>query len=74
MIPFIIPEGELPFKNLDYIFLPGIKKAIEKNSTEIKAVVYSGAKLKEFVLNIGELTDHEREIILEGCLINYNRK
>ncbi|MCR5774850.1 MAG: hydratase [Lachnospiraceae bacterium] len=74
MIPFIIPEGELPFKNLDYIFLPGIRRAIEEKESEIKAVAITGAGSKEFSLTIGDLTDHEREIILDGCLINFNRK
>ena len=74
MIPFIIPGGELPFRNLDYIFLPGIRKAIEEKTQEIRAVAVSGRELKEFVLTIGDLTDHEREIILEGCLINFNRR
>ena len=74
MIPFIIPGGELPFKNLDYIFLPGIKKAIENKAPEIKAAAYTASGIKEFTLTIGELTDHEREIILDGCLINFNRK
>ncbi|MBO4337481.1 MAG: hydratase, partial [Lachnospiraceae bacterium] len=73
MIPFIIPAGGLPFKNLDFIFLPGIKKAIEDKDSEIKAVAYTGTETREFKLSIGELTDHEREIILDGCLINYNR-
>jgi len=26
-----------------------------------------------FELKLGELTDEERQIILKGCLINYNR-
>ena len=73
MIPFLIPEGELPFKRLDYIFLPGIRKAIEEKHEKIKAVAVTEAGLKEFTLTVGELTDHEREIILKGCLINYNR-
>ena len=30
-------------------------------------------KLTEFTLRLGELTDEERQIILKGCLINYNR-
>ena len=30
--------------------------------------------LREFHLTLGELTDDEREIILKGCLINYNRR
>ncbi|MBQ9361296.1 MAG: hydratase [Lachnospiraceae bacterium] len=74
MIPFIISEGELPFKNLDYIFLPDIKKAIEDKAPEIKALAVAAGGLKEFTLTIGDLTDHEREIILDGCLINFNRK
>ena len=73
MLPFVIPEGELPFKNLDYIFLPGIKKAVEEKADVIKAYVIADGDLKEFDLKLGALTDTEREIILKGCLINYNR-
>ena len=73
MLPFLISEGELPFKNLDYIFLPGIRKAVEEKAEIIKAYVVGGDSLKEFELKLGELTDEERQIILKGCLINYNR-
>lgn len=30
-------------------------------------------ELQAFTLGLGELTDEERQIILKGCLINYNR-
>ncbi len=75
MLPFLIEEGELPFKNLDYLFFPGIKKAVEDKADEIKAykVSVEENKLTEFSLRLGELTDEERQIILKGCLINYNR-
>jgi aconitate hydratase len=73
MLPFIIKEGELPFKNLDYIFLPGIRKAVENKDSEIKAFAVKDGKLNEFTLTLGGLTDDERQIILDGCLINYNR-
>ena len=73
MLPFIIKEGELPFKNLDYIFVPGIKKAVEEKASVIKAYVVGNGQKKEFELTLGELTDEERQIILKGCLINYNR-
>ena len=75
MLPFLIEEGDLPFKNLDYLFIPGIKKAVEDKTEVIKAYVVDteGEKLKEFDLKLGELTDEERQIILKGCLINYNR-
>ena len=71
MLPFIIPEGELPFENLDYLFIPGIRKAVEENQSDMKAYVVKDGVLKEFNLHIDALTDDEREIILKGCLINY---
>ncbi|RDU25063.1 hydratase [Anaerosacchariphilus polymeriproducens] len=73
MLPFLIEKGELPFKNSDYIFIPGIRKAVEKKESELKAYVV-GDTMKEFTLKLGELTDDEREIILRGCLINFNKK
>ena len=73
MLPFLIPVGDLPFKNGDYIFVPDVKKAVEEKADDIKAYVV-GEELKEFTMTLGELTDDEREIILKGCLINYNRK
>ncbi len=73
MLPFLIDEGELPFKNGDYLFLPGIREAIENKAGEFTCYVVSDG-LKEITLKMDELTDDEREIILKGCLINYNRK
>lgn len=73
MLPFLIEKGELPFKNHDYIFIPGIRKAVEEKAPEIKAYAVKEDGLKEFTLTLGELTDEERQIILKGCLINYNR-
>ena len=73
MLPFIIDKGDLPFKKLDYLFIPSIKKAVMEKASEITAYVVSEGTMKEFTLKLGELTDEEREIILKGCLINYNR-
>ncbi|MCI6812141.1 MAG: hydratase [Lachnospiraceae bacterium] len=73
MLPFMIKEGELPFKNLDYLFFPGIREAVENKESTIKAYVVKAGSLTEFELALGELTDEERQIILKGCLINYNR-
>ncbi len=73
MLPFLIKDGELPFKNLDYIYVPGIKEAVKDKKDVIKAYAVKDGSLNEFDLTLGELTDEEREIILKGCLINYNR-
>ena len=74
MLPFLIKEGELPFANGDYLFFPQIRKAVEEKDDVIRGYVVSAESLKEFEVALGELTDDEREIILKGCLINYNRK
>ena len=74
MLPFLIPAGDLPFKNGDFLFFPGIRKAVEEKADVIKGYTVDGDNLKEFEVTLGELTDDEREIILKGCLINYNRK
>ena len=71
MLPFLIQEGELPFTNGDYIFVPDVRKAVEERKTEIAAYVVKDNNLKEFTLKMGELTEDERTIILKGCLINY---
>ena len=74
MLPFLIEKGDLPFTNGDYIFLPDVRKAVETKATEFEAYVVKDGNLIPFTLKMGELTDDEREIILKGCLINYNRQ
>jgi aconitate hydratase len=73
MLPFIIDKGELPFTNGDYLFIPDVREAVINKASEFKAYVVKEDSMKEFTLKMGELTDDEREIILKGCLINYNR-
>ncbi|MCI8592719.1 MAG: hydratase [Lachnospiraceae bacterium] len=73
MLPFVIPEGELPFKNGDYIFVPDVRRAVEEKKEDITACVVGDGN-RAFTMKLGDLTDDEREIILKGCLINYNRK
>ncbi len=73
MLPFLIEKGELPFANLDYLFIPEIRRALEEKRSDITAYVVREDGLKEFHLTLGELTDEERQIIIKGCLINYNR-
>ena len=72
MLPFLIPEGDLPFTNGDYLFVPDIRKAVAEKAEEI--TIYVVGEKKSFTVTLGDLTDDEREIILKGCLINYNRK
>ena len=73
MLPFLIPERDLPFTNGDYIFVPEIRKAVEEKADVIKAYVVKDGALVPFEMTLGALTDDEREIIRKGCLINYYR-
>ena len=72
MLPFLIDEGDLPFASGDYLFIPKITDAVRQGAREVKAYMVKDG-LKEFTLKLGEMTGDEREIILKGCLINYNR-
>lgn len=73
MLPFLTKEDHehLSFKNGDYIFVPDIRKAVEEKSNVITTYIVKEDGLKELDLELGDLTDAEREIILKGCLINY---
>ena len=72
MLPFLF-DGELPFDKDDYILVKDIKDAIANKKDSVKAYVVNKG-MKEMEFKLGRLTDDEREIILKGCLINYNKK
>ena len=74
MLPLLADQGELPFSNGDYLFLPGIRSVIRENKKQIEAWVVKGGMLTPILLRMGGLTEDERRIILAGCLINYNRE
>ena len=69
MLPFLYDEDEV--KKGDYIYIPGIRKAVEEKQSEITAYVVKNSGISKITLRLGELTDDERQIILDGCLINY---
>ena len=71
MLPFLFDGGALPFAMDDYLFIPGIREAIEAGRYTFPAYVIKDGKLVKFTLSMSELTDDERKIILAGCLINF---
>ncbi len=74
MLPLLIEEGGLPFQNGDWILLPDIRAAVLEKRDKIMGFAAVGSELRTVWMTLGELTDHERQIIADGCLINYNRK
>jgi aconitate hydratase len=71
VLPFVI-EGDL--KNGDYVFIPGIAAAIRGASPSLEGWLISGGEPRPLPLKAPEFNPAEREIVLSGCLINYNRK
>ena len=75
MLPFQMEE-EPDFEVGDYIYVPGIKAALEGDLKEIPAYVLGKdgtAPIKEIRLYMADMTAEERQIVKAGCLINYNR-
>ncbi len=73
MIPFLVKEPEA-FALGDYIFIPGVRKAVLENAEEFTAyVIKPDGKVVPIQVSTGTLTEPERQIIADGCLINYYR-
>ena len=71
MLPFTLDEGT-PFEYDDCIYLPGVRKALLEAADTMPAVaVKPDGSVKEFTVKLGALTDAERQILADGCLINY---
>ena len=71
MIPFQMKE-EPEFGIGDYIYVPGVRKALEGDMKDIKAYVL-GDTVKEISLYISDMVGNEKEIVKAGSLINFNR-
>ena len=73
MLPFVIDEGTpFDFDSGDMIFVPHVReKIVAKESVFPAKVVTKDGKTCELTLRLGALTDDERSILLEGCLMNH---
>ncbi|MBQ9081195.1 MAG: hydratase [Clostridia bacterium] len=71
MLPFLCKKEK--FSVGDYVYIEGIREAVESGAEQIMAKHISGGKVKDIVLSIGGLTPDEKKIILAGCLINFNK-
>ncbi len=73
MVPFLVENPEV-FELGDYIFVPGVRNAVLENKESFSAfAVKPDGTVTEFSVSTGMLTEPERQIIADGCLINYYR-
>lgn len=72
LIPFIFDDDHA-FMRGDFIYIPGIKKAIEQGEAIIPAYTVQDGKLIQLGFKIPNMTGTEKDILISGCLINYYR-
>ncbi len=73
MTPFLVEDADV-FALGDYVFVPGIRRAVLENADRIPAyTVRPDGTVTPFEVATGALTEPERQIIADGCLINYYR-
>ncbi|MBR5827503.1 MAG: hydratase [Clostridia bacterium] len=72
ILPFTIDKDrEFNYSHGDYVFVPGIRHAIKTGKEEIPAKVITKNGVEDITLYVKGLTEEEKTIILEGCLMNY---
>lgn len=70
ILPFIVEDSDL-FKEGTYVYIKNIREAI-LNDNDIEAYVLDD-KVQKVSLKLGKLSKEEKQILLDGCLINYYR-
>ena len=72
ILPFTISrDTEFNYTDGDYVYVPGIREAIKNGKEEIPAKVITKDGIDDITLYVKGLTEDEKEIILDGCLMNY---
>lgn len=72
IVPFTISKDtEFNYEVGDFVFVPNLREAILSGKEEIDAKVITKDAVKDIHLYFQNLTGEEREILADGCLINY---
>ena len=72
MVPFTIDENtEFNYKSGDLLFVENVKENILNGKEEFNGKIISGDKITPIKLYCKNLTDNEKKILLDGCLINF---
>lgn len=73
ILPFLVEDSSV--LALDgYVFIPGIREALLAAVPDMKAYAVHNGCVKPFHVSLGSLTVAERQILADGCLINYYKE
>ena len=72
MIPFTYPEQEVNLAVGEYLYLPGIRKAVEEGATKFEAtVIGTDGQTRTMELELNDVTEAEKKVLMAGSLINF---
>jgi aconitate hydratase len=73
ILPFTLPAGaSFDYVVGDHVFVPNVREAIEQQKDTLSATaIRADGTTESITLNLPPLTADEREILLQGCLMNY---
>ena len=76
ILPFTLDrDTAFDYQPGDCVFVPGIRQAIESGAEDIPAkVICTNGTVHDLLLHVRGLTADEKEILLDGCLMNYYAK
>ena len=75
MLPFTCPEKEICLEAGEYIYLPGIRRAVEERREKIcVSVIGKDGSVRQLELELKGVTEAERKVLLAGSLINSYRE
>ena len=71
MLPFLVEDPDALAQD-SYVFVPGVRRALLEAADAMTGyVVGADGSVTPVTLRLGALTDDERQILADGCLINY---
>lgn len=71
ILPFTCPEAEINLEPGEYLYLPGIRKAVEGGATKFTAkVIGKDGSVRDLELDLNGVTEAEKKVLLAGSLIN----
>ncbi len=72
ILPFTCPEAEIDLEPGEFIYFPGIRKAVAEGAKKFTAtVIGKGGHTRNLELDLKDVSESEKKILLAGSLINF---